>query len=40
LLSALFLQKQILEWKTGAALLLVRFGLGLVTRQEIVKTTG
>lgn len=40
LLSALFLQEQILEWKNGAALLLVCFGIWLVTRQEPVKTTG
>ncbi len=40
LLSALFLQEQILEWKNGAALLLVSFGIWLVTRPEPVKTTG
>ena len=40
LLSALFLQEQILEWKNGAALLLVCFGIWLVTRPEPVKTTG
>ena len=40
LLSALFLQERILEWKNGAALLLVCVGVWLVTREEPVKTAG
>ena len=34
LLSALFLDEKILEWKNVAALLLVCFGIWLVTKEE------
>ena len=37
LLSALFLQERIFEWKNGAALLLVCFGIWLVTKQGPAK---
>ncbi len=40
LLSALFLQERILEWKNGAALLLVCMGIWLVTREALAKTAG
>jgi uncharacterized membrane protein len=33
-LSALFLDERFLEWKNGVALLLVCFGIWLVTREE------
>ena len=37
LLSALFLQERILEWKNAAALLLVCLGIWLVTKEDPVK---
>jgi uncharacterized membrane protein len=38
MLSAVFLEEQFLEWKNGLALVLVCYGIWLVTKEE--KTAG